>query len=109
MAVSSSSIYMPRCRRWRWRPLREKARPRWGVPFSKAIWVCVSGGRGNRAGLYRVLGLRCQRHGGVGRRLGSRAGVGLSGRGDLQYAGAGGLGEGCRPRGTGDVWDVKRC
>ena len=38
---SQLAIYTPRCRRWRWRPLREKARPRWGVPFSKAIWVCV--------------------------------------------------------------------
>ena len=67
----------------------------------------MSAGRGDRAGLYRVFGLRRQRHSGAGRRLGSRAGVGLSGRGDLQYAGAGGLGEGCRPRGEGDVWDVK--
>lgn len=32
--------------------------------------------------------------------------MGLSGRGDLQYAGAGRAGEGCRPRGEGDVWDV---
>ena len=32
-----------------------------------------------------------------------------SGAGTGFYAGAGGLGEGCRPRGTGDVWDVKRC
>ena len=66
----------------------------------------MSGGRSDRAGLYRVLGLRRQRYGGAGRRLGSHAGVGLSGRGDLQYAGAGRAGQGCRPRGTGDVWDV---
>jgi len=78
-----------------------------GACLSQKLYGCVSGGRGNRAGLYRVLGLRCQRHGGVGRRLGSRAGVGLSGRGDLQYAGAGRTGKGCRPRSTGDVWDVK--
>ena len=32
--------------------------------------------------------------------------MGLTGRGDLQYAGAGRAGEGCRPRGEGDVWDV---
>ena len=33
--------YMPHCRRWRWRPLRERARPRWDVPSSKAIWACA--------------------------------------------------------------------
>lgn len=40
-AVSSSSICTLRCRRWHWRPLRERARPKWGVPFSKAIWACA--------------------------------------------------------------------
>lgn len=78
----------------------------WGVPFSK-LYGRVPGGRGDRAGLYRVLGLRRQRYGGVGRRLGSHAGVGLSGRGDLQYAGAGGAGERSRPCGKGNVWDVR--
>lgn len=68
----------------------------------------MPGERGDRAGLYRVLGLRRQRYGGAGRRLSGHTGVGLFGRGHLQYAGAGGLGEGCRPRGAGDVWDVKR-
>lgn len=79
-----------------------------GTCLSQKLYGRVSGGRSDRAGLYRVLGLRRQRYGGTGRRLGSHAGVGLSGRGDLQYAGAGGLGEGCRPCGEGDVWDVKR-
>ena len=66
----------------------------------------MPGGGGDRAGLHRVLGLRRQRHGGVGRRLGGHAGVGLFGRSHLQYAGAGRAGEGCRPRGAGDVWDM---
>lgn len=43
----------------------------------------------------------------LGGRLGSHAGMGLFGRGDLQYAGAGRAGQGCRPRGTGDVRDVR--
>ena len=79
----------------------------YGTRLSQKLYGRVSAGRGDRAGLYRVFGLRRQRHSGAGRRLGSRAGVGLSGRGDLQYAGAGRTGKGCRPRSTGDVWDVK--
>ena len=31
-----------------------------------------------------------------------------SGAGTGFYAGAGGLGEGCRPRGAGDVWNVRK-
>ena len=79
-----------------------------GACLSQKLYGRVPGGRGDRAGLHCVLGLRRQRHGGVGRWLGSHAGVGLSGRGHLQYAGAGRAGEGCRPRGEGDVWDVRK-
>ena len=80
-----------------------------GTCLSEKLYGRMPGGRGDRAGLYRVLGLRRQRYGGAGRRLGSHAGMGLFGRGDLQYAGAGGAGQGCRPRGAGDVRDVKSC
>ena len=72
----------------------------------KKLYGRVSGGRSDRAGLYRVLGLRRQRYGGTGQWLGGYAGVGLSGRGNFQYAGAGGAGERSRPRGKGNVWDV---
>lgn len=79
-----------------------------GACLSQKLHGRVSGGRGDRAGLHRVLGFCRQRYGGAGRQLGSHAGVGLSGRGHLQYAGAGGIGQGRRPRGAGDVWDVRK-
>ena len=79
-----------------------------GACLSQKLHGRVSGGRGDRAGLHRVLGFCRQRYGGAGRQLGSHAGVGLSRRGHLQYAGAGGIGQGRRPRGAGDVWDVRK-
>lgn len=78
-----------------------------GTCLSQKLYGRVSGGRSDRAGLHRVFGLRCQRHGRAGRWFGGHTGVGLSWRGHLQYAGAGRTGEGCRPRGEGDVWDVR--
>ena len=77
-----------------------------GACLSQKLHGRVSGGRGDRAGLHRVLGLRRQRYGSAGRWFGGHAGVGLSGRGNLQYAGTGRAGQGRRPRGTGDARDV---
>lgn len=80
-----------------------------GAGLSQKLCGRVPGGSGDRAGVHCVLGLCLQRLHGPGQRLGGDTGVELPGGGHLQYAGAGGAGEGGRPGGERDVWNVNAC